>query len=41
MEKQNYITPEVEIIEVEIEKGFAASNDEPLENPLNGGNFDW
>lgn len=41
MEKQNYITPEVEIIEVEIEKGFAASNGDPLEDPFNGGNFDW
>ena len=25
MEKQNYITPEIEIIEVAIEKGFANS----------------
>ena len=34
MEKQNYVTPEIEVIEVEIEKGFAASNAEsPLENP--------
>ena len=25
MENKNYISPEVEVIEVEIEKGFAAS----------------
>ena len=29
MEKQNYIAPEVEVIEVQIEHGFAGSN---LEN---------
>ena len=29
MEKQNYVTPEVDVIEVEIEKGFAASNEDP------------
>lgn len=27
MEKQNYLTPEVEVIEIAIEKGFAASTD--------------
>ena len=25
MEKQNYVTPEVEVMEIAIEKGFAAS----------------
>jgi hypothetical protein len=29
MEKQNYVTPEVDVIEVEIEKGFAASSEDP------------
>ena len=38
MEKQNYITPEVEVIEVEIEKGFAASSMEGIgKNPT----LDW
>jgi len=30
----NYETPQVEVIEVEVEKGFAASNDELF-------NVDW
>lgn len=37
MKKLNYITPEIEVIEVEIEKGFANS----LENPEDGGISDW
>lgn len=36
-----YESPEVELIEVQIEKGFAGSNPNPLsgpfENPLGGG----
>ena len=28
MEKREYISPEIEVIEVEIEKGFAASIDD-------------
>ena len=28
MEKQNYVVPEVEMLEVTIEKGFAASTEE-------------
>lgn len=35
MENKNYIAPEVEIIEVEVEKGFAASGN--TEDPENGG----
>lgn len=38
---KNYESPEVEIIEVEIEEGFAASGNNPLEDPSNGGNHDW
>jgi hypothetical protein len=34
MEKKNYVEPAIEIIEVQIEKGFAASNEET-------GNEDW
>lgn len=37
MKKLNYLTPEIEVIEVEIEKGFANS----LENPEDGGISDW
>lgn len=39
MKKLNYITPEIEVIEVEIEKCFADSS--PLEDPENGGTSDW
>lgn len=28
MEKRNYITPEIEVIEVVVEEGFAASGNE-------------
>ena len=30
MKKQDYITPEIEVIEVHVEKGFAASNMENI-----------
>lgn len=36
--KKPYESPIVESIEVEIEKGFAATN---VENPEDGGEFDW
>ena len=39
MKKLNYITPEIEMIEVEIEKGFA--NSPSLEDPEDGGTTDW
>ena len=35
MEKQNYIVPEIEAIEVAVEQGFAASGN--TEDPENGG----
>ena len=38
---KTYEAPEIEIIEVEVEKGFAASGNNPLEDPTNGGNFGW
>lgn len=37
--KKSYEVPQIEIIEVEIEKGFAGSNS--LENPVDGGQFGW
>lgn len=36
--KSSYIVPEIEIIEVEVEKGFAGSQ---LETPGVGGNHGW
>lgn len=36
--KKGYIAPEIEIIEVEVEKGFAGSQ---LEVPGVGGNHGW
>lgn len=36
--KKPYITPEVEIVEVAIEKGFAGSD---IETPGMGGNHGW
>ncbi len=36
--KKIYTTPTLELIEVEIEKGFASST---LENPEDGGTTDW
>ena len=35
--KCRYIAPQVEIIEVEVEAGFAQS----IERPSGGGNHDW
>ena len=32
MEKKNYVEPAIEIIEVQIEKGFAASGEDPIVN---------
>ncbi len=32
MEKKNYVEPTIEIIEVQIEKGFAASGEDPIVN---------
>lgn len=37
MEKKDYTQPEIEVVEIEIEKGFAGSGD--LENPGFGGSF--
>lgn len=37
MEKQIYIAPELEVLEVQIEQGFAASGDTP--DYGNGGHF--
>ena len=33
MEKQTYIAPELEVIEVKIEQGFAASPEDPSVSP--------
>jgi len=45
MEKQTYVAPAIEIIEVEIEKGFAASEGGGLFNVPDGGDSwdtpDW
>lgn len=38
MEFMKYEAPEVELIEVEVEKGFAASPEDQLENPGSNGN---
>lgn len=32
MEKQNYIAPEVEVLEIKLEKGFAGSLEDPSED---------
>jgi hypothetical protein len=37
--KKTYEAPQVELVEVEIEKGFAGSDS--LENPTDGGQFGW
>ena len=37
--KKTYESPQVEILEVEIEKGFAVSN--PLPGLEDGGKWDW
>ena len=39
MKRKMYIAPEIEVIEVAIEKGFAASN--PLEDVVPGNKWDW
>lgn len=39
MEKKNYTQPEIEVVEIAIEKGFAGSNTGDLENPGFGGSF--
>ena len=38
-EMYSYEAPVVEIIEVEVEKGFAASGDDQLEDPEYGGSL--
>ena len=37
--KKTYESPQIEIIEVAVEKGFAASN--PLEDVVPGNKWDW
>ena len=39
MEKKNYTQPEIEVVEIAIEKGFAGSNTGDLEDPGFGGSF--
>lgn len=39
MEKQNYISPQIEVIEVQIEQGFAASL--PMEGVFRDETADW
>lgn len=39
MEKQNYIAPDVEVIEVAVEQGFAQS--QPTEDILRNPSLDW
>lgn len=42
MEKQNYIAPQVEVLEVKVEQGFAATDGGGnLENPLDGETGEW
>ena len=36
-EKRAYLAPQLEVIEVEVEAGFAQS----IEKPSSGGNHDW
>ena len=38
MEKQNYIAPEIEVLEIKVEKGFANSGGEGAFNVPDGGN---
>ena len=38
MEKKHYIAPEVEVLEIKIEQGFAQSNGEGIFNVPNGEN---
>ena len=37
--KKTYESPQIEVIEVAVEKGFAASN--PLEDVVPGSKWDW
>ena len=37
--KKNYVTPEIEVIEVRIEQGFASSPGGGTENPDDDGTF--
>lgn len=37
--KKNYEVPEIEVIDVKIEKGFAASDGGNVEDPWNGGDI--
>ena len=37
MEKQNYVAPDIEVIEVAVEQGFAQSLEDIERNPA----FDW
>lgn len=42
MEKEMfYVAPEVEVIEVEVEKGFAASANTTVPTPGDGGGIEW
>ena len=37
-EQQHYLSPEIEVLDIEVEQGFAASNlEDPEENP----EMDW
>ena len=39
MEKQNYIAPEIEVLDIQIEKGFASSSGRDLPGFGNGGHL--
>ena len=39
MKEMTYVTPEVEVIEVEVEKGFSESNPGNVEDPESGGSI--
>ena len=42
MEKQIYIAPQVEVLKVKVEQGFAATDGGGnLENPLDGETGEW
>ena len=40
MEKKNYVAPEVEVLEIAVEQGFAQSGDGPKFSPF-GPEHDW
>ena len=40
MEKKNYVAPEVEVLEIAVEQGFAQSGDDPKFSPF-GPEQDW